>query len=379
VEESATNAGGTGGPVASSATAVVLIEAPKNTVPPTITGTAQQGQTLTEHNGTWTNNPTSFAYKWQQCNSSGASCAPISGATSQTYVPVAGDVGHTLKVQETASNSGGPGGPAKSVPTAVVVPPVPTNTSPPTISGTAQQGQTLTEVHGSWTNEPTSFGYQWLRCDSSGASCAPISGATGQTYVPVAEDVGHTLRVQETASNSGGSSSPAESPATAVVNAAPPASFAPPATASALTLPLSPNLQPAPGDPPAEPPTRVVISTRSVTITARGDALIEVSCPANARGGCHGRITIRLAEAHARGARALAARCARGCRSLGSANYEARAGQKTRVRVHLSSYGRRLLVRRKALRVTVTATNVSGGQTATMVRTITLRAHRRAA
>src|SRR5271167_4522061 len=71
----------------------------------------------------------------------------------------------------------------------------PTNTSPPTITGTAQQGKTLTEHHGEWLNFPTGYSYQWLRCNSSGASCASIKGATGEAYVPVAEDVGHELRV----------------------------------------------------------------------------------------------------------------------------------------------------------------------------------------
>ena len=43
---------------------------------------------------------------------------------------------------------------------------VPVNTSPPTVSGTPQQGQTLTEHNGAWSNEPTSFFYQWLQCES---------------------------------------------------------------------------------------------------------------------------------------------------------------------------------------------------------------------
>jgi hypothetical protein len=193
---------------------------------PTITGTAQQGQTLTEHHGSWTNEPTSYAYQWQQCDTSGNSCKAISSATSQTYVARGEDVSHTIRVQETASNVSGPGAAAASSATAAVTgAPVPVNTSVPTITGTAQQGQTLTEHHGSWTNEPTSYAYGWLQCDSLGTSCLAIPGAASQTYVPTSGDVGHTLEVQETASNAGGASSPSTSATTAVVSAAPPATF----------------------------------------------------------------------------------------------------------------------------------------------------------
>src|SRR5207248_1134377 len=135
------------------------------------------------------------------------------------------------RVQETASNEGGSSNPAQSTATSGVLPEAPASTSPPTISGTAQQGSTLTEGHGAWTNNPTSYEYQWLQCDSSGANCAAIAGAASQTYVPVAEDVGHTIRVQETAKNAGGSSSPATSDASAVVLPAlppPPSNTSPP-------------------------------------------------------------------------------------------------------------------------------------------------------
>ena len=192
---------------------------PVNTALPTITGTAQQGQTLTEHNGTWTNEPTSFTYQWQRCDSSGANCSPITGATAQTYTLLEADVGHTIRVQETASNPGGAGTPAVSSPTGVVVAPVPVpvNTAPPTITGTAQQGQTLTEHNGAWENSPTSFTYQWQQCDTSGANCSPITGSTAQTYALGSADVGSTLRVTVIASNAGGSSTPVSSAQTAVV------------------------------------------------------------------------------------------------------------------------------------------------------------------
>src|SRR5438128_1146061 len=219
VQETASNEGGSSAPATSAPTSSVLPAPPVSTSPPTTSGTAQQGQTLTEHHGSWTNEPTRFTYQWLRCDAKGAGCAPIADATSQTYALVAADVGHAIAVQETASNAGGSSVPATSTPTAEVVAPVPINIAPPTISGTAQQGQTLTEAHGSWTNSPTGFTYQWLQCDSLGNACLPIAGATVQTYVPVAADVEHTLKVQEIASNEAGASAPATSSATAVVQA----------------------------------------------------------------------------------------------------------------------------------------------------------------
>ena len=127
--------------------------------------------------------------------------------------------GHRLKVSETASNAGGASAPATSAATAVVPSATPANTGLPTITGTAQEGQTLTEQHGTWTNTPTSFAYQWLQCNSLGEGCLPIAGANAQTYVPRPSDVGSTIRVSETASNESGPSAPATSAATPAVTA----------------------------------------------------------------------------------------------------------------------------------------------------------------
>jgi CHAP domain len=93
----------------------------------------------------------------------------------------------------------------------------PVDTSPPSISGSASVGQTLTETHGAWTNDPTAYSYQWEDCDVSGESCSAISAATAQTYTLTATDLGHTIRVQELASNASGIGESATSAATAVV------------------------------------------------------------------------------------------------------------------------------------------------------------------
>jgi hypothetical protein len=95
----------------------------------------------------------------------------------------------------------------------------PVNTAPPTISGTPTVGQTLTAGNGTWSNAPTAFAYQWLRCNGGGNSCAAIASATEKTYTLVAADVGQTIKVRVTASNADGSVA-AESAATGQVAAA---------------------------------------------------------------------------------------------------------------------------------------------------------------
>jgi hypothetical protein len=92
----------------------------------------------------------------------------------------------------------------------------PITVSPPTITGTAQQGQTLTATAGTWTAADATFGYQWQHCDAAGANCVDVPGATTQTYAVTAADVGTTLHVVVTATNRFGSA-PAPSAQTAVV------------------------------------------------------------------------------------------------------------------------------------------------------------------
>jgi hypothetical protein len=85
---------------------------------------------------------------------------------------------------------------------------VPVNTGEPKISGTAQQGQTLSASSGSWTSASTiSYAYQWRRCNAQGNGCANIGGADTSSYLVRAADVGDTLRVHVTAKNADGSAS----------------------------------------------------------------------------------------------------------------------------------------------------------------------------
>jgi hypothetical protein len=197
--------------------------APVATGQPVISGTAQQGQTLTTSNGSWSDPPTNYTYQWFRCDATGGNCSEILNATSQTYLVVASDVGSTLRVEVVAGNLSGSGNTFSTATPIVSALPVvskPVNVGLPAISGTVTVGSTLTASNGSWNGSPTSFGYAWSRCDTAGNNCSAISGATLVTYVLSQADVGSTMRVTVTATNAGGSASSASS-ATAVVPAVP--------------------------------------------------------------------------------------------------------------------------------------------------------------
>src|SRR6185312_10898313 len=179
--------------------------APSNTSPPTISGTAREGETLAASSGGWAGTtPIAFAYRWQRCKSNGTSCSPISGADNQTYVLRSGDAGRRLRVSVTASNADGSAN-AVSGPSGVVAKGLkPKSTAPPTIGGTAKAGETLTATAGSWANAPSSFDYQWRRCNASGNDCKDV-GPDRSTYALGAADVGFTMRVRVRAKNQFGS------------------------------------------------------------------------------------------------------------------------------------------------------------------------------
>src|SRR5581483_3893126 len=149
----------------------------------TIVGSAQTGKRVTAVPGAFGGGkPVTFAYQWQRCDASGQGCAPIAGATADTYLPAAADVGHALTVAVTAQSAAGAAQavspPTLAVATAGTAAARPAATTPPTLAGVAQAGQTLTLSVGAWTGSPTSFAYQWQRCSAAGAQCAAILGAT---------------------------------------------------------------------------------------------------------------------------------------------------------------------------------------------------------
>lgn len=173
--------------------------APVNVEPPTITGTARVGEALTARNGTWQNSPTEFRYRWLRCNENGNLCTLLA-ADGKTYRVGQADVGRTLRVRVTAVNADGATN-ARSEQTPVVVPnaaPL-SNTARPTITGDARVGEELTASEGTWTGNPTSFAFQWQRCDVDSLLCANVVGATGRSYGVRSADIGFRLRVEVTA------------------------------------------------------------------------------------------------------------------------------------------------------------------------------------
>ena len=205
--------------------------------PPTVSGSARIGQTLSASPGTGSGDPTSFSYQWYDCAgtfgytpdawaNSNDGCAPITDATDSTYTLQDSDHGYTILAEVTATNGQGQTV-VDSATTSAVVDPPPTNTTPPTISDRRAgfspgdhplTGDTLTTDGDSWTGD-TSGGvsYQWEDCDTNGLNCQPISGATDSQYKVRPTDIGSTIALDMTATNVDGLSTDALSPATATV------------------------------------------------------------------------------------------------------------------------------------------------------------------
>jgi len=124
---------------------------PKNTAPPTISGSPVAGETLTASPGTWSGGRSSFAYQWHRCDAAGAGCVSIPGATGQTYVVANADLGSTLRVAVTARNAVGSAS-ATSAPTSVGPGFVDTFTgdrvNPFWSLGTAGSGPTIAQANG---------------------------------------------------------------------------------------------------------------------------------------------------------------------------------------------------------------------------------------
>ena len=208
---------------------------------PTITGTAQVGQTLTA--GTTAimdaDGLTSVSYTYQWIRTAAGVDTNISGATASTYTLVAADQGTTVKVTVSFTDDASNAETRTSAATAAVsaAPNTPA-TGAPTITGTAQVGQTLTAGTTAIVDADgltsVSYTYQWIRVATDNTE-TNISGATASTHTLVAADQGTTIKVTvsftDDASNAETRTSAATAPVAAAANT--PATGAPTITGTA--------------------------------------------------------------------------------------------------------------------------------------------------
>ena len=162
---------------------------------PTISGTAQVGETLeadmsgvTDADGL---EDMSFTYQWL------ADDSEIAGATGSTYTLADTDEGKAIKVEVSFTDDSGNKETLTSGATdAVAAAPTPNSpaTGLPSVSGTAQVGETLTADTSGIADADgigsVQYEYQWLADD------AEIAGATGLTYTLTDSEESKAITVQ---------------------------------------------------------------------------------------------------------------------------------------------------------------------------------------
>ena len=168
---------------------------------PTISGTVQVGQTLTASTSDIADedglDDATFSYQWVA--NDGSTDADIQDATDATYTLVETDEGKTIKVKVSFTDDRGNEETLVSAATGeVAAKPNSPATGAPTISGTAQIGETLTASVSGIADEDglddATFSYQWITND--GSADADIQDATDATYTLVETDEGKTIKVK---------------------------------------------------------------------------------------------------------------------------------------------------------------------------------------
>lgn len=165
---------------------VPVVVAPANTAPPSISGSAVVDQVLICSPGTWSGEPTAYAYRWFRNGEQ------IAGAVSNAYTVRSADQEASLACVVTASNTAGS---AQATSQGVIVAPLaPVNLTLPQISGTVAVGQTLTASTGTWANSPDTYAHAWFL---NGAS----TGVVGTSYTIPSSAHGASIFVRVTATN----------------------------------------------------------------------------------------------------------------------------------------------------------------------------------
>ena len=187
---------------------------------PTVSGTAQVGQTLSASTSGISDsdglNNATFAYQWLSSRDT-----EISGETGSTYTLVDADEGEAIKVRVSFTDDRGHQETLTSTATAAVAArPNSAAAGAPTVSGTAQVGQTLSASTSGISDSDglnnATFAYQWLSSRDT-----EISGETGSTYTLVDADEGEAIKVRVSFTDDRGHQETLTSTATAAVAARP--------------------------------------------------------------------------------------------------------------------------------------------------------------
>ena len=193
---------------------------------PTISGTAQAGQTLTADTSDITdaNGLTKVSYSYRWIRNDGTNDSSIRGQTGSTYTLTDEDVGKSIKVKVYFTDDADNKDTLTSAATAAVAArPNSPATGLPTISGTAQVDETLTADTSGITDADgltnVTYSYQWIRND--GTNDSDIGGQTGSTYTLVSADEGKSVKVRVSFTDDRDNEETLTGAATAAVAAAP--------------------------------------------------------------------------------------------------------------------------------------------------------------
>ena len=204
----------------------IIVPGPANTAAtgaPTISGTSEVGQTLTASTSGISDadglSNVSFSYQW--IASDGTTDRDIQGATASTYTLADADIGKAIKVRLSFTDDRGTHETVSSAATESVAAAPPQNspaTGAPSITGTAQVGETLTADSSGIADADgltnATFTYQWLSDDTD------ISGATGSSYTLTGSEEGQAIKVRVSFTDDAGNHETLTSPATDVVEEA---------------------------------------------------------------------------------------------------------------------------------------------------------------
>ena len=222
-----------GKPLSNRPTAIIQGPSQNATGLPTISGTAEVGETLTASASgiADADGLTDARFAWQWIANDETTDTAIAGATDASYTLTSAEAGKTITVRVTFTDDGGIEETLVSEPTALVN----ASSGLPTISGTAKVGETLTASASGIADADgltgARFAWQWIAND--GTTDTAIAGATDASYTLTSAEAGKTITVRVTFTDDGGTEETLVSEPTALVFE--------PLTASVSNMPESHN------------------------------------------------------------------------------------------------------------------------------------------